>query len=220
MNRVGALFLSGLAALALQGQSTADHPVYVRLSAVMPMGDLKAYLGDKTLVHAFEVGHDFKGPDDWAGLGLYATYLVANGSPITKYQGLKQSLYGWRVGGDVRFKTPVAGLTPFLGVSITAYDGKIDKGGVVPNYDTPSQPFQVPAGPYPEGKGKFGGRLGVEYRINKEWGLALDYSFSEWRSDFRLGTYTPITGHRVVNGLNPVNPSWIALSAQYRWSVW
>ncbi len=220
MRRVGALILSGFAGLALQAQTVADFPAYFRASAVKPMSDLRAYLGGQDLVYAYELGYDFHGPDAWAGLGIYVTYLVANGSPISTYQGLTQSVYGWRVGGDVRFHTPIKGLTPFIGFSVTAYDGKVNRGGVVPNYDTPSQPYVVPAAPYPEGKGKFGGRVGVEYRINKEWGVALDYSFSEWRSDFQLGGYTPVTGQRVVNGLNPVNPSWIALSAQYRFSIW
>ena len=218
MSRIGAMLLAG--GMVLQAQAVAERPAYARVSAVLPSGDLKAYLGDKPLAYSFEVGYDIQGPDEHAALGLYSSYLIANGKAIGKYGGLRQSLYGWRVGADVRFKTPIQGLTPFLGLSMTAYNGVRDEGGLVPNYDVPSKPFQVGTGRYPERKGKFGARVGLEYRLNEAWGVVLDYSFSEWVSDFQLNSYMPMTGTRVVDGVNPVHPSWVALSVQYRFKLW
>lgn len=219
MKKLAALILAGCALPAVQAQSAAEKPAYVRLTAVRPMGDLYAYLGQKPLATAFEFGYDFSGPDDLAGLGVYVTRLQASGQAMDKYQGLTQTLNAWRLGGDVRFKTPVQGLTPYLGLSLSFYEGKRTTGGVVPNFDTPATPWIVAPGDYPEkNKAKFGGRLGVEYRFNAAWGMSVDYNFSEWKSEYRLGTFTPITGHRHTDGINPINPSWIGVSAQYRWS--
>lgn len=202
----------------LGAQAVAERPAYARLSAVIPMDNFKSYLGAKAPAQALELGYDFSGPDEWAGLGVHLTYLNAAGSSIEKYGGLQQSLRGWRLGGDVRLKTPVKDLTAFAGITVSKYRGRRDAAGVLPNYDAPASPFRVPAGDYPETQTKFGARAGVEYRINAAWGVALDYSFSEWRSDYQINSYTPGTGSRTMDGVNPLNPSWIALSAQYRWS--
>lgn len=218
MNRTCLLLLAGALSAGLNAQSVAERPAYVRLSAVHPMDNFRAYLGDKTPVYALEFGYDFAGPDAWMGLGAHLTYLTASGSAIDKYGGLTQSLKGWRLGADLRFKTSVAGLTPFLGLNVTSYRGNRDTGGTLPNYDDPVNPYRVSAGSYPETEVKFGARVGLEYRINSSWGIAIDYSFSEWRSDYRIDDYMPTTGPRTMDGVNPLNPSWIALSAQYRFS--
>jgi len=67
-----------------------------------------------------------------------------------------------------------------------------------------------------DSKPKFGLRLGVEYQFNSTWGVTLDYNASEWRSqadgeDASGSTYP-------IKGWNPINPSWVALSIQYRFT--
>lgn len=216
-NRICMLLLAG--SLSAAAQSVAERPAYARFSLVHPMDNFRAYLGAKTPVFALELGYDFAGPDDWVGIGAHLTYLSASGKAIERYGGLTQSFKGFRLGGDLRFKTSVPGLTPFLGLHVSSYRGTRDTAGTLPNYDAPTTPYQVAAGSYPETELKFGARAGIEYRFNSAWGICIDYSFSEWRSDYRLDSYTPASGPRTMDGVNPLNPSWIAASVQYRFSI-
>ena len=60
---------------------------------------------------------------------------------------------------------------------------------------------------------KFGFRAGVDYFVTKHFVLAADYNLSEWRHSTQYSTST--SSPSAINGLNPVNPSWITLTARY-----
>lgn len=218
MRHLGCTLLAACALTGLQAQS--EPPAYVRLTAVAPMGDLRAYLGDRPLATALELGWDFHRPDAVTGIGVHATVLQAKGRDIPRYGGLTQDLKAFRLGADMRMRTPVAGLLARIGLGMAFYNGTRATTGTVPNLDDPTKPWIMPPGTYKEKKGKFGGRVGAEYQINDRWGLALDYNFSEWTSDSRIADYTPVSGNRHVDGVNPVNPSWVGLSVQYRFHAW
>jgi len=214
------LMLAGLMLAPLSAQSVAEKRMYVRLGAAMSQNDLKAFLGDRAFNPIYEIGYDFNGPSETTGFSVYASYLTAHGDPIEKYEGLKQALFGWRYGVDMRFRTPIKGFTPFVGLNVNFYDGVVQVSGRVQSLDRYDTYYTIPtkkdADFYPEGKAKIGMRLGAEYRITESWGVSIDASVSTWIS--KSFTYNPDwpTGQRYYRGINPVAPSWINFAVQYR----
>jgi hypothetical protein len=194
--------------------------MYVRIGAANSQANLRAYLGGRAFNPIYEMGYDFSGLTEYTGLNLYLSYLAAHGDPIEKYGGLKQALFGWRAGIDMRFKTPCGNLNVYAGMNLNWWDGIRVTPGSIPNYDNPRSPFPIRAGEWPEGQAKFGMRLGVEYRFNEKWGVSLDGNTGAWLSMSTINGVQPISGQRNVRGVNPVAPTWIALSAQYRYNLW
>jgi len=223
--------LLGVLLVPLEAQSTAENRTYFRVGGAYSQNDLKAYLGDRAFNPIYEIGYDFNGPTETTGLGIYFSYLAAHGNHIERYKdpgdkdskGLKQALFGWRFGIDMRFRTPIKGLTPFGGFNVNWYDGIRTDGGAVPSADDYRLHFKIPAGKWPEGQAKLGVRWGVEYRITEQWGVSIDNSISHWLSKSNA-TGDPgqasMTGNRHYKGVNPVAPTWLSLSVQYRWNAW
>jgi len=206
---------------ALNAQSVSEKKAYFRLGAAMSQNDLKAYLGDRSYSPIYEIGYDFNGPTESTGFGVYASYLTGHGDPIEHYEGLRQVLFGWRFGVDMRFRTPVKGLTPFMGFSANFWDGQVRAGGVVTDKDNLNTKYEIPPRRWPESRPKIGVRFGIEYRINASWGVVVDSSASTWlsRNSAQLGTANIATGQRYYKGINPVSPSWINFAVQYRWNI-
>jgi hypothetical protein len=229
------LLLGALLAPALGAQSVAENRMYFRLGGAYHLNDMKAYLGDRAFSPIYEIGCDLKGPTEATGFGLYVSYVTGHGDPIGAYRdwttnalgervdindGLQQTLFGWRLGGDMRFRTPIGGLTLFAGFSANWWDGQRLEPGRVQNVDNVNQHYNITKGRWPEGKEKIGARIGAEYRITKNWGVSWDASVSSWLS--RNNAYTgqeTLTGTRAYKGINPVNPSWMNFAVQYRWSM-
>ncbi len=210
-----ALGLAGLAVCALPVR--AEQPDYLRLSALSTQGDLRAYAGGKAFGHGFEVGHGLNVPgSEVIGLGVFAGFLKVTGDASAPMGGLRQSLEAWRVGGDVRFATPLEGLTPYAGINLNYFSGKRLNSGSILTYDGR---YAITPGPYGERGAKFGFRIGLEYRFNRAWGASVDFNHSEWYDDYAKGDHEPMTGDRGVKGLNPINPSWLAFSVQYRFKA-
>lgn len=194
-------------------------PFYARIGLMSTQGNLRAFGGGRVLSPIYELGYAPAVPEGNVGLGAYASYFKLDGKAIAAYDGLQQDLYGYRFGFDARYATSVPGLTPFVGISWNFYDGERRTAGAFHD-SLNGTTYPLAAGAYPEGKGKLGARLGLEYRISPQWGVVLDYSFSEWYSqkyNWTDGTMAP-SGPDYANGLNPVRPSWITLSAQYRFN--
>jgi hypothetical protein len=241
------------ALLPLGAQTTSENRAYFRVGGTYNQNDLKAYLGDRQGSPIYEIGYDFNGPTEHTGLGVYFSYLAATGDLMEQYRyytrvdsdnqpiylndGMKQNLFVWRLGFDMRFRTPIKGFTPYGGFNVNWYDGFRTVRGTVENYEdwrTPGNPYvtvpsdavalyQLPAGNYPEGQAKLGIRFGAEYRINKNWGVSIDQSVSHWmsRSNATNNSFqTSLTGNRYYKGVNPVAPTWVSFSVQYRWSIW
>ena len=235
MRHLTKFMLLSLLAAPLCAQSVSENRAYLRLGLANSQANLRAYLGGRAYSPIYEIGYDFKGPTEDVGFGVYASYLTAHGDPIKKYayydrfdehdkpiyenDGLQQVLFAWRFGIDMRFRTPVQNLTGYAGASGTFFDGIRQTRATVPDYDDPDYPFTLEPGGYPEGKVKLGLRIGLEYRITKEWGVSLEGSLSSWRSQ---GENKPVTEGLVkpVSGINPVRPAWITVSAQYRFNIW
>jgi len=221
MKHVIHLLFSSLMLVPLSAQSVAEKRAYFRLGAAMSQNDLKVYLGDRSYSPIYEIGYDFNGPTEETGLGVYVSYLTAHGDPIERYDGLRQVLFGWRFGVDMRFSTPIKGLTPFMGFSANFYDGQVRATGVVQDVDNINTKHEITPRRWPESRPKIGVRFGIEYRINESWGVVVDGSASTWlsRNSGVVGAANIATGQRYYKGINPVSPSWINLAVQYRWNV-
>jgi hypothetical protein len=242
------LLLGALAASSLTprlgAQSVAENRMYFRLGGAYHLSNLKAYMGDRAYSPIYEIGYDFKGPTETTGYGLYVSYLTGHGDPITRYSdfwadrndypifddddnfqyrndGLKQVLYGWRLGLDLRYRTPISGLTLFAGFNANWWDGERLNAGRVQDQDDLDHWFPIPQGSWPEGKAKVGIRMGAEYRITKHWGISWDTSLSSWlQRDGESYGQDNLTGNKAYKGINPVQPSWMNFAIQYRWSAW
>ena|GEM_PF-2105667 len=232
MKRITLFLILVSLAIPLGAQSVAEKRAYFRLGAAWSQNDLKAFLGDRTFNPIYELGYDFPGISDTTGFAVYASYLTAHGDPIAKYKGpegispnrpdgydgLRQAIFGWRVGVDMRFRTPIKGFTPFAGINVNWWDGMRITPGYVQEYDNKDNWYELLPGEWPAGTAKFGIRVGAEYRINENWGVSVDGSLSAWYSK-QTADNSP-TGGRRYEGINPVAPSWINLAVQYRWSFW
>jgi len=235
MKHLTRFMLLSLLAAPLCAQSVSENRAYLRLGLANSQANLRAYLGGRAYSPIYEIGYDFKGPTEDVGFGLYASYLTAHGDPIKAHayysgfdgdgkpiyenDGLQQVLFAWRFGIDMRFRTPIQNLTGYAGASGTFFDGLRQTRATVQDYDYPDDPFMLDKGGYPEGKMKLGLRVGLEYRITKEWGVSLEGSLSSW---LNRGTDNPLTDYfyKPVDGINPVKPAWISVSAQYRFNAW
>ena len=241
------LLLGALMASSLGAQSVAENRAYFRLGGAYNMNDMKAYLGDRTFSPIYEFGYDFKGPTETTGFGLYVSYITGHGDPMSKYRdvardpftgevefddddnpiytndGMRQFLFGWRLGGDLRYRTPISGLTLFMGFNFSWWDGRRVEPGSVRDLDYLWDYYYLPAGgkgSWPDGKAKAGMRFGAEYRITKHWGITWDTSISSWMNrDASTAGQETLTGTRAYKGINPVNPSWMNFAVQYRWSM-
>jgi hypothetical protein len=222
----------------------AENRAYFRLGGAYHLNDLKMYMGERTYSPVYEIGYDFKGPTESTGIGLYVSYFTGHGDPITQYRdfvvdprsdypifddndnfqykndGLKQTLFGWRLGADLRYKSPLKGLTLFAGFNVNWWDGERFSDGRVRDIDDLDHYWPIPTGPWPEGKAKMGLRFGAEYRITKHWGISWDTSVASWMSrDGESQGHDTLTYNRAYKGINPVNPSWMNFAVQYRWSM-
>jgi len=247
------LLLSGLLAPSLSAQSVAEHRTYFRLGGAYHMNDMKAYLGDRAFSPIYELGHDFKGPTESTGFGVYVSYITGHGDSMSQYRyfkdfkkfdgpnglvdpgqpgavrgvepdylndGMKQILFGWRFGADLRYRTPISGLTAFIGFSANWWDGRVLEPGTVRQYNNRDLYYEIPYGPWPDGQAKAGWRIGAEYRITDHWGVTWDTSISSWLSRNNNGRgQETLTGQYAYKGINPVNPSWMNFAVQYRWSL-
>jgi len=226
---LGAFVVPGLGA-----QSVAENRMYFRLGGAYHLNDMKAYLGDRAFSPIYEIGYDFKGPTEATGFGLYVSYVTGHGDPIKQYrdwttnaldervylnEGMKQTLFGWRIGGDMRYRTPLGGLTLFAGFSANWWDGQRLESGKVQSFENRNVYYTIPRGLWPEGQAKIGARLGAEYRITQRWGVSWDASIASWlsRNDGYAGQET-LTRNKPYKGINPVNPSWMNFAVQYRWN--
>ena len=216
------LLLLGALLAPLGAQSVAENRAYFRLGGAYSQNDLKAYLGDRAFNPIYEIGYDFHGPTAATGLALYASYLAAHGDPIEKHRGLKQALFGWRAGLDMRFRTPIKGFTPFAGFNVNWYDGLRTEYGEVQDNQAINTRYRLYPGGWGEGKAKMGFRFGAEYRITENWGVSIDNSVSYWMSKSNSGTpaQASLTGARYYKGINPVAPTWLNIAVQYRWNMW
>jgi len=195
--------LFALAALMTPLAVAADaqeHPFYGRVGMLATQGDWRAWNAGSVQGQAFELGYTAPADGDFITYGLWAGHVRSVGDKRQDL-GTSLTLSAWRAGADLVFLTPVEGLRAYAGLNLNCWNGKW-------NQDNATLGTK---GEFSDSKGKLGLRLGVEYRITKEWGATLDYSAAEYRSSQRFSKYP-------VQGLNPVNPSWITLSVQYRFS--
>lgn len=204
MRKLTTLLVLGVAAMGLSA-GDAERPFYLRAGGMMSQGDLRDFLGGKAFGYGYEIGYDWTNPEDLIGISLYGGYLRWNGDENT-YLGTTQTMRAWRGGIDLRFNTPMKNLTPYAGVGMAFFDGQRLTATVING-----EP--IPAGTYPDTKAKFGLRVGVEYQITPAWGLTFDYNAYEWRSDINQN----VSPYK-IKGYNPVHPSWVGMSVQYKFN--
>jgi len=193
--------LVGLAALGLGAQEAQSNPLYLGASVVLNQGDLRKFAGGKANSFAFEAGYTVLPVEEGIGLNLYGRYMrtagdrkFGTGFPST---GVKLSLDTITLGTDFTFASPWKAVVPYIGLSLSYFDG------------AKSDPFQNPKLSFEDSKAKFGGRVGVLYQFNQRWSAAADYSYAEWRS---------VSNQPILQGVNPMNPSYVSLTARYHFS--
>lgn len=175
----------GLTTLAASAQDTGNYQA--KISFISPQGDLRI-LTQKSSGYGFELGANLVRGE---GLELWL-------------HGEFQSVSRKVVEGSTTYdaKSSIAGLD----LKYVVGDAKIFTGPVVATWDARGNNG---AGPVGETAWKLGWRVGVEYPIYKNWGAAISYTATEWRSD----SNDPAGA---IRGLNPSNPSFLAVSATYK----
>ena len=197
--------LAGLAAVSAFAQDAKPKPLYAGVTYVINEGDLRKYAGGKPWSYAFEFGYEVIPSEEGIGTNIYGRYMRTFGdarypSPtlnVFPVNGVKLQLDTVTVGLDLTFATPIKGLVPYAGLNLNYYDG------------TKTASFLAPKYSFEDSKAKAGVRLGVQYKFNASWSAAVDYNFTEWRSA-RTEARIP--------GVNPMNPSWVGLTARYNFS--
>lgn len=191
--------LVGVVAASAFAQGAGSKPLYLGATYVINQGDLRKYAGGQVRSYAFEFGYEVIPSDEVIGLNVYARYMRTFGDPRVgtgfPAGGVKLNLDAWTGGADLTFATPIAGLVPYAGLNLNFWDG------------SKSTAFGTPPFAFEDSKAKFGVRLGVQYRFNAAWSAAVDYNFAEWRA-IRAGEAR-------LQGVNPMNPSWVGLTARY-----
>lgn len=194
--KFASILLSGLlGATAFAQDSAQSRNTYLSASVLFPQADLRQFLGGRSTGWGFEMGYDFKKPDELIGYGVFIGHIRSVGDPRADL-ATSLNFSAWRGGVDLHFNTPLKNLEVYAGLNANYFFG-----------ERTSTTTAGPLGKLGDSKAKFGARVGAEYRINECWGVTAEYDFAEWRSDS--------TSVR-VSGYNPVNPSWLAVSVQYR----
>lgn len=199
--KLSGCLLAGLASVSAFAQDASPKPIYLGATYVFNEGDLRKFAGGKVMSYAFEAGYELAPPTDIIGSRVYARYMRTFGDRREGSDfpagGTKLHVDAWTGGLDLTFATPVKGLVPYAGMNVTFYDG------------SKSESFLAPKFSFEDSKPKFGIRLGVEYQINATWSASVDYTFTEWRSASKEVS---------IQGVNPLNPSWVGVSARYHFA--
>lgn len=199
--KLAPFMLAGLMTVVASSQELQPKPLYLGATYVINEGDLRKYAGGKDKSFAFEMGYELIPSSEGIGTSVYARYMRTFGNRRFgagfPTGGVKLNLDAWTVGLDLTFATPIKGLVPYAGVNLNFWDG------------SKSDAFQTPKYSFEDSKAKVGARLGLLYQVSPSWSAAVDYNFAEWRSA-RTESRIP--------GVNPMNPSWVGLTARYQFS--
>lgn len=202
MNMMKTIVALAIVASCAAAAEPAENPYYLRASYLSLQEDWRSFNGGESRGHGFEIGYTHgASAENVITWGLYAGFVKSVGKMRPELDTYL-SANALRMGVDVVFNTPIEPLRAYAGLNLQYWDGQQETNSKVLG----------PKTAIPDTNAKFGLRLGVEYRITQHWGVSLDYNASEWISDQDKSTY-PMTGY------NPVNPSWVALSVQYRFNA-
>ena len=215
------LLVLGTLATAVQAQQS-DKPFVLKVSALSAFADAKDYLGGKTFGWGFEGAYEFAMPDNFSIVAPWVGYARFIGDPrgdfaIINPDGSAQvgpvfDLGAWRGGVDFKWNTPLQGLRGWMGINVNFFDGnqrtagrdyKLTSGGI------------IPTSPLPQMGAKWGARLGLDYMITKEFSAHFQYDFGYWMSTRKIPSSPTNAAFPRVKALNPMNPSWFALSLGY-----
>jgi hypothetical protein len=210
-------------AAGLAAQDARQSPFYVGLSAGFSQADLRAYMGGKSFGHAFELGYDWTKPEDFVGIRLYGVHSRWLGD-YSERLDVVQKLISWGAGVEFSFQTPISGLRPYLGAGMMFWDGSRETDsvylGTLRGQYVTGEIEPLPAGPHPEGQGKLGIRMGLNYRIIKDLSVSLDYNFYGWRNDsFSADGDAGLVYPYSLKGYNRVMPSWVGLTVKYHFNM-
>lgn len=190
------------AAPALVAQEGMANRFTGGLSLVSTYGDYRAFT-NQTLGYGAEVTYDILKTTDAINVRGMVGVVRVNGKERSDL-GTSFRLNGVRAGLDFTFRTPNEKVVPYVGIIVTKWSGHANGQGTL-------LPEQLD---FSDNEGKFGFRVGVDYSINRNLIVAGDYSFSEWRHN--LNNAASKKDPRVVNGFNPVNPSWGTVTLRWR----
>jgi hypothetical protein len=199
------LVLGTLAATAQAQQS--DRPAFFKASLLRANGDQTVYNGGRLGGFGYELGYDYAMPDQFSFITPWIGFARWNGNPRPDLQAQNPGavpprfdLTVWRGGVDFKWNTPVNNLKGWMGINFNFFDGNQLTRGAVPGMTgTAPKPFY-------EGKGKLGLRTGLDYNINKLWSAHLQFDAGYWLASSSKPRY---------RALNPMNPSWWAVSVGY-----
>jgi len=197
------------ACLALVGQSVAGQETFLSrvtagVSVVSTQGDYKAFT-ESPYGFGLEVACDItRRPEQALNFRGFLGYAAVSG----KYRADLDntfSLNGLSLGGDATFRTPSDKIRPYAGIMLTKWSGSSDGLGKVL---VAERQVEFDSDP------KLGFRVGVDYAINSHIVVGACYSMSEWRA--RRDYSNSMTNALVIDGFNPVNPSWINVTCRWR----
>lgn len=154
MNLAGLLAVGLLVSAPLGAQGADSKPFHVGGSLAYGF-DQPYKTTNNHLAYSVELGYKVR----IAGADAYfRPVLSANFFPGKEEAGLKTSLTGLQLAGDVLIATPVKGLHSVFGISFNKWTVK----------NTGTEIAGVTAFPITEDKGiKFGARIGLEYDVNE-----------------------------------------------------
>lgn len=207
MNRkLTTLLVLGAAALAAQAQQS-DRPAFFKASLLRANGDQVRYNGDRLPGFGYELGYDYAMGDDFSFITPWVGFARFNGNPRPDLQQYNAGavpprfdLTVWRGGLDFKWKTPVQGLKWWMGLNMNFFDGNQLTPGTVPTLSgTNPKPLY-------EAKAKFGMRAGVDYNFTAQWSAHLQFDAGYWLASSSKARFP---------SMNPMNPSWWALSVGY-----
>jgi hypothetical protein len=188
----------------MAGQDSLASRFTAGLTIVSTQGDYKAFT-DAPYGFGFEATGDItRHPDQALNFRGFLSYAAVSG----KYRAALDntfSLNGLSLGAEATFKTPSDKIRPYAGIMLTKWSGSSKGLGKVLVAER-----QIEFDSHP----KMGFRFGVDYTINDHIVVGACYSMSEWRAhrDYSQS----VTNALVIDGFNPVNPSWVNVTCRWR----
>jgi hypothetical protein len=185
-------------------------------SAALPAQEGRPYKSQISLGFALAHGHAHDMTQTtWGGLGAFAAEFgvqfklpetnmqirpnIGTARLLSKQPGEDSpklyDLMGLYVGLDFVY-------APFERLPVSISTGPIFHTWNVDEVNAAGNPSQGDKGM------KLGWRVGAGYDINEKWGVALDFSMTEWRKDKNSTVFVP--------GFNPSRPSYFTVKGSYR----
>lgn len=197
MKKLFLMALIGVGTTTLSAQALQSDRFTAGVSLVSTFGNYRTFT-NQPLGFGVEGTYDLTRKVEPLNFRVMAGYVHVSGKDRQDL-GTALTLNALRAGADLTFRTPSDKITPYVGLIFSRWMASASQPGSL-----------KPAALDFSDKGfKLGVRLGVDVNLTQNVVLAADYNFSEWRHDNDISS-------KAIRGVNPVNPSWMSVTARYR----